>query len=198
MSLNVLRMNGIEFHYKSVIIPEGTVIYVHKKDNFNEQESLITKALISEEEELIIAKSLCETIIKRNQVPVMPEKEKKEKEKTIDDVIKSFKDSEVNVLGSTYKIKFDSSKNDPDLEENDGYCCAYNSTIGINTNMFNTNNPIVARSFINKVIRHEIVHAFLFESGMNGLCEWAENETIVDWIAIQLPKLKTACKDFYE
>ena len=42
------------------------------------------------------------------------------------------------------------------------------------------NQPIVGK----KVIRHELVHAFLFESGLS-VNSWADNEEIVDWIAIQ-------------
>jgi len=39
-----------------------------------------------------------------------------------------------------------------------------------------------------QVIRHELVHAFLFESGLDA-SSWGKNEEIVDWIAIQSLKL---------
>lgn len=46
------------------------------------------------------------------------------------------------------------------------------------------------------VLRHEIVHAFLFEAGMTGFDEWsgsyATNELIVDWIAVNAPKMHMA------
>lgn len=38
------------------------------------------------------------------------------------------------------------------------------------------------------VIRHEIIHAFLHESGLD-VCSWAHNDEMVDWFAIQFPKL---------
>ena len=43
-------------------------------------------------------------------------------------------------------------------------------------------------------LRHEIFHAFLFESGLDassGITNrpWAENEEMVDWFAIQSPKI---------
>ncbi len=43
-------------------------------------------------------------------------------------------------------------------------------------------------------LRHEIFHAFLFESGLDAssICTnrpWAENEEMVDWFAIQSPKI---------
>ena len=43
------------------------------------------------------------------------------------------------------------------------------------------------------MIRHEIIHAFLYESGMkecsSATQSWVENEEMVDWFAIQIPKI---------
>lgn len=53
-------------------------------------------------------------------------------------------------------------------------------------------------SYENKVIRHEIIHAFLYESGIwvnsNDVEQWSMNEEMVDWIAIQFPKIYEAYK----
>lgn len=50
-----------------------------------------------------------------------------------------------------------------------------------------------------KVIRHEIIHAFLYESGLwqnaYGSKCWAQNEEMVDWMAIQFPKIQSAYKE---
>ena len=45
-----------------------------------------------------------------------------------------------------------------------------------------------------RIIRHEILHAFLCESGLIGNTYsvengWAKNEEMVDWFAIQSPKI---------
>ena len=40
-----------------------------------------------------------------------------------------------------------------------------------------------------KLIRHEIIHAFLFESGLGENSNWAQNEEMVDWLAFQIPKV---------
>ena len=40
--------------------------------------------------------------------------------------------------------------------------------------------------------RHEIVHAFFFESGLGCESDYAQNEELVDWIARQGPKLYRA------
>lgn len=48
-------------------------------------------------------------------------------------------------------------------------------------------------SYMKKVLRHEIIHAFLYESGMwnnSGSSEcWGMDEEITDWLAIQSPKI---------
>lgn len=46
-----------------------------------------------------------------------------------------------------------------------------------------------------RTIRHELVHAFMHESGLCHNSEWGRDETLVDWIAIQAPKLFKAFKD---
>lgn len=45
-----------------------------------------------------------------------------------------------------------------------------------------------------KNLRHEIIHAFLNESGLDAnthapRCPWTQNEEMVDWFAIQMPKI---------
>ena len=44
------------------------------------------------------------------------------------------------------------------------------------------------------ILRHELIHAFLFESGLDAssiVCTgaWALNEEMIDWFAIQSPKI---------
>lgn len=50
-----------------------------------------------------------------------------------------------------------------------------------------------------RTIRHEIIHAFLYESGLwqnSAGCKcWAKNEEMVDWMAIQSPKIHEAFKE---
>ena len=50
-----------------------------------------------------------------------------------------------------------------------------------------------------RVVRHEIVHAFLMESGLdanaNAVENWATNEEMVDWFAIQSPKIFKVYKE---
>lgn len=50
--------------------------------------------------------------------------------------------------------------------------------------------------YIRHILRHEIIHAFLFESGLDGSSmpseSWAINEEMVDWFASQHEKIHEA------
>lgn len=103
----------------------------------------------------------------------------------------------VDVLGIKYQV----IKNIPDdqmIEGADGYCDPSEKRIYI-ARLADSSNPGVMKNlpaYINSVIRHEIIHAFLFESGLwastHGCEAWAMNEEMVDWLAIQFPKLFAA------
>lgn len=97
----------------------------------------------------------------------------------------------VNILGTEYTIRENDSEHDSALNNCDGYCDKTSKEIVICKKESDCD---LADFEIhkNKVLRHEIIHAFFFES---GLCENVENkqygisETMVDWIAIQSPKM---------
>lgn len=54
-------------------------------------------------------------------------------------------------------------------------------------------------SYQKSVMRHEIIHAYLYESGLDASsCKpvsWATNEEMVDWFAIQSPKIFQTFKE---
>ena len=103
-----------------------------------------------------------------------------------------MKDASVKILDEKYIIQVRHEEQDPKLKECDGYTDTTIKRIVIcdrrSDNKMQVENPEVV---IGKVLRHEMVHAFLYESGL-GVNSWADNEEIVDWIAIQFPKMETA------
>lgn len=99
----------------------------------------------------------------------------------------------VDILGTIYKIKR-KTLNNADI---DG-CCDYTSkTIIIRKD--NYNNIGDFDELVKKQLRHEIIHAFLAESGLQSNFEhykqFGHDETMVDWIAIQFPKIYKVYKD---
>ena len=100
----------------------------------------------------------------------------------------------VNILGTTYTIKEQSEKDNKLLEGCDGYCDYTTKEIVVEREIQGTLQDMEV--YIRKVLRHEIVHAFLLESGLaecSGDTDcWAQNEVMVDWFARQGQKIYTA------
>ena len=100
-------------------------------------------------------------------------------------------DISCNIMGTDWTITWRTKDEDPHLIECDGYCDASIHTIivaWLDWDGMNYNNMA---EYTAKVIRHEMIHAMLYESGLdvNTSHQWARNEEMVDWFAIQLPKL---------
>lgn len=99
----------------------------------------------------------------------------------------------VDILGTTYKIKRKNLKN----SNIDGWCDNTSKTIVIRKD--NYNNVGNFEYLMKKQLRHEIIHAYLSESGLQSNFEnctqWGHNETMVDWIAIQFPKIYKTYKE---
>lgn len=101
----------------------------------------------------------------------------------------------INILGTEYEIIRDSTGNNPKLDNANGYCETYSKKLVVDEKLEGENILENIDDFKDKVLRHEIVHAFLHESGLSQSSEWAKEEEIVDWIALQIPKLVKAMKD---
>ena len=103
----------------------------------------------------------------------------------------------VDILGTSYTIEEHLESEDELLTDCDGYCDWTTKTIVVVKDM--NGNLGDMQAYKKKVLRHEIVHAFLKESGLfecSGAVEsWAMNETMVDWIAQQGLKLYKAWSD---
>lgn len=100
-----------------------------------------------------------------------------------------MKNTKINVLGTEYTINEATENEDPKLTGKYGYCDSSTKTCVIdrleNTDIDSMGNMEEDK---NSVKRHELIHAFLYESGLDS-CSWADNEEIVDWLAIQWHKI---------
>ncbi|MCZ9313169.1 MAG: hypothetical protein O0V67_07305 [Methanocorpusculum sp.] len=94
----------------------------------------------------------------------------------------------VDVLGTKYEIIESDRISDNNLDNNDGYCDFSTKKIVIDTFKNTPGSMEDLEKYRRQVIRHELIHAFLFESGLDA-SSWGKNEEIVDWIAIQFLKL---------
>lgn len=96
-----------------------------------------------------------------------------------------------DVLGTAYSIEYSNKVDDTNLENMDGYCDTTCKRIVIDTFKDFPGSKQNLEDYEKQVIRHELIHAFLFESGLDN-SSWAKDEEIVDWIAIQFPKMLKA------
>lgn len=102
----------------------------------------------------------------------------------------------VNIFGTEYTIRFIPEEEDDILKDYDGYCDETVKEVVVKK--YKRGEPGSKKNLElqeQKNHRHEIVHAFLFESGLAENSGWAQNEEMVDWIAKQGPKLIKAWQE---
>ena len=102
---------------------------------------------------------------------------------------------EINILGTVYTLNEETEKTDKLLANKDGYCDT--SIKKCVVDKMQNDAPDAKKDLVSykkSVIRHELLHAFLFESGLDTQ-SWAVNEEMIDWIAHQFPKLHKAFEE---
>lgn len=96
----------------------------------------------------------------------------------------------IDILGTKYEIvKNADTEEYPQLKKCDGFTDFSIKKIVVANFDKDENSVDDLEWYKNKVLRHEIVHAFIHESGLAENCEWARNEELTDWIAIQFEKI---------
>lgn len=106
--------------------------------------------------------------------------------------------SSVNILGTEYRVETHKVSEDETLEKNgwSGYCDEEEKLIvvgDVSEEKYFDLAEGAKEPYRKRVLRHEVVHAFFNESGLsdnsNKVRSWAKNEEMVDWFAIQAPKI---------
>lgn len=111
----------------------------------------------------------------------------------------------IDILGTEYRIETHKVSEDSYMEEKGlaGYCEEENKLIVVadmsEEKYFVGMDEKAQETYRKKTLRHEIVHAFLNESGLSDSSNrfdgaWAKNEEMVDWLAIQAPKIFSTFK----
>jgi len=107
----------------------------------------------------------------------------------------------VDILGTVYdvRLKVDPKDDNTFSDGRLGYCATLSKRIVVadtsKMEAYNEDNAEERTEEERRVLRHEIIHAFLRESGLwYSSCEsesWATNEEMVDWFALQWPKIQS-------
>lgn len=115
-----------------------------------------------------------------------------------------MKEVKINVLGTEYKVRTSVKREeDKNLDGLIGFCNHYTKTISVVDLDYdedgNAISDVVKQETIKGTLRHEIIHAFIHESGLWACAlpanSWADNEEMVDWFALQLPKMLKAMQE---
>ena len=99
----------------------------------------------------------------------------------------------LNILGTEYTLCIASEQEEPGLKKADGFTDkTVKKIVVLNEGDDDSLSIADFAVYQRKVMRHEIIHAFLFESGLHenfAHPEYGHDETYVDWIAAQWPKI---------
>ena len=106
-----------------------------------------------------------------------------------------------SILGTEYEIIFKSYDDEPEFSHRNAAALCNTATKVILVCIIESEPGYTKCSeehlsmLYREIIRHEIIHAFLYESGLDGeshsnSSSWATDEEIIDWFAIQFPKIK--------
>lgn len=116
----------------------------------------------------------------------------------------------INVLGTPYRVEMRKRDDDHELQSGNGaYCHAYHRIIVIgdlstypgNVEKETKKYDMVAVLAVEcENLRHEIMHAYMNESGLSSNAfvynqSWPKNEEMIDWFAIQSPKIFATYKE---
>jgi hypothetical protein len=101
----------------------------------------------------------------------------------------------VNILGAEYTVSYKKTEDDKALLKCNGYTDWTTKSIVVCKTDIDELSLKNMASFEEKVLKHEIIHAFLYESGLTSESDWAHNEEMVDWFAMQYNKINKAIEN---
>ena len=112
----------------------------------------------------------------------------------------------INILGTEYTVNFYNYTDKEIFGKHNicGYHCGNTKEIAVGRigtfPGFGEESEEFCKVEEKNILRHEIVHAFLCESGLQDSSNpskggWAMNEEMVDWISSQAPKMLKAFQD---
>ena len=101
-----------------------------------------------------------------------------------------------SILGTEYKVQICSPEEEKLLTQCDGFCDKTTHRCVVATKSDDCDLENFA-AYQRKVMRHEILHAFMFESGLDGNIHrggtspvGGHDEQMIDWFACQYPKIR--------
>lgn len=104
----------------------------------------------------------------------------------------------INILGVEWTIEYRNVDADPILLDGNGGYTDSSVKLIVISNRKRDDDIVDFKEIQKQYLRHEIIHAFLYESGLGSDFRhpnYGHDETMIDWIAIQFPKILKAFKE---
>ena len=103
----------------------------------------------------------------------------------------------LDILGTPYKVSVRNENDDKALELCSGYCDQTTHELVVEDGK--TSDLSDFAEYQRRALRHEIIHAYLFESGLGADAIYAFDgehpEMMIDWFARQAPKIFKTFKE---
>lgn len=98
----------------------------------------------------------------------------------------------VDILGTEYKVYLSDNSFNPKLTDTNGYIELWAKEIYVQAFEDTEQTINNLQQFVNKVLRHEIIHGYFQES---GLIKYCGDEELVDALAVLIPKISKTFKN---
>lgn len=98
----------------------------------------------------------------------------------------------VSVLGVEYVIKMADDLESKEGTELAGLAKLYSKEILLSNSIAENYDGVELENYTKNTLRHELIHAFLHESGR---ADWCFDEDMVEYLAMMIPKMAKAMMD---
>lgn len=100
----------------------------------------------------------------------------------------------INILGTDYDFIESSADKEHRLARADGFHEFMDKVIGIEKNLLTDSGEYpnieeLRKRYRNQVLCHEIIHGYMYESGLSNFFTSKDEEFVVEWLVIQFPKM---------
>ena len=105
--------------------------------------------------------------------------------------------TKISVMGSEFEIIYTTEEEDPTIKGKSGVCYSLLQKIKIDQYIYldDADGSVAEAEKASKllsllaILRHEIIHAFFFQSGLDTQCSFAVDEMLIDWLSLKMPEI---------
>ena len=111
--------------------------------------------------------------------------------------------TKINVMGTDFDITYTTEEEDPTIKGKSGVCYSLLKKIKIDQYIYldDADGSVSEAEKSSKllsllaILRHEVMHAFFFQSGLDTQCSFAVDEMLIDWLSLKLPEIVEVMKE---